>query len=217
MVPNTFISLPLTNSLTSLLKNDWIILLLISIILFFIINFIGTILIFLCIITPLLFSLIIYKTGVEYTKTNYIQLHNNTTCIIIALVLFLVLFILVSITILYYYEGLLNVHSHLLSLNSIYSCDDGLRNPLQDQYNVLTRQEAGLRIAWEATNHRLKYGRWCTLGEIGEYGNGIYSREFRHVLPHVKRWLHTRSFSIGSDISRIVCTQAFGREIVLRP
>jgi hypothetical protein len=160
------------------------------IILFFTLNLIGTILICLCIITPPLFSFIIYKLGV-YTKTNYKQLHNNLLCVIVALAAFSTLFILVSI-IFIYYGGLSDMYSYLSSLDgnflpSYYLLeDDGLRNPLRPEYNVLTRRDAGEKIGVEACCFWNNYLRVGTLSEIGLYGNGIYSREFRHVLPFVE-------------------------------
>jgi hypothetical protein len=228
--PHPFISLPLTNSSTNLLKKDWIIALLAFITILFFIYWMGTMLILLCIAAPLFLSFIVYKIGVTYISTNYIQLHNNTLCILVALVVFSILFILVSITILYYYEGLLNVHSYLLSLNDNFwsptyllddrirnPLDNSLRNPLLDRYNVSSREETGKILQWEAVAHLLKYGRYGRLSEIGLYGNGIYSKEFRHILPHLERWLHSRSFPMGSDISKIVCTHAFGWEVETRP
>jgi len=224
--PHPFISLPLTNSSTNFIKKDWIITALAFITILLFIPWTGTILILLSISAPLLLSYLMYKIGVTYISANYIQLHNNTLCILVALVVFSILFILVSITILYYYEELLNVHSYLSSLNdNFYLLDDRIRNPLdnslrnalQDRYNVSSRVEAGKILQWEAVAHLLKHGRYGTLAEIGLYGNGIYSREFRHVLPHLERWLHTRSYPMGSNISRIVCTHAFGWEVETRP
>jgi hypothetical protein len=140
--------------------------------------------------TLLLFSFIAYKLGVKYIKPNSTQLCSNTSYIIIALVAISI--ILLSIPIFIYYDELVNLHSYLLSLDNNYMPrpyildDDGLRHSLHPDYNVLTRRDAGEKIAVEAACFEIKHGRLGTLGEIGRYNQGIYHREFRHVLPHVE-------------------------------
>jgi len=213
----------LTNTLTpNMLKSTGVIYLVIFILFFVILSLIGTILIYLFIITPFLFLFTIYKWSVKHTKTNIVSFNKNTLYGIITLIAFSILFLLVSL-IYMYSEELLTIYFSLLSIDGNFGYhtylldDDGLRHPLEDRYNVLTRRDAGEKITLEADCYSLKHGHLGTLGQIGKYEGGIYHREFRHVLPHVERWLHTRGYPLGSDISQIVCSQKLGWAIERTP